>query len=131
GYWKTASLDDDDVASVERRLALSQLNYEIELLEPWLATGTVVARVNFTTRQPDANPINQRRLDFRTGTEGAEERDALLRARETELKRKQEMKRELEATIIRSDYGLLLLPVWYETDAQYCPGQMAANDATI
>ncbi|HUG91106.1 MAG TPA: hypothetical protein VML55_09745, partial [Planctomycetaceae bacterium] len=38
---------------------------------------------------------------------------------------------ELEAAVIRSEYGTLLLPVWYERDAQFVPGQLAARDATV
>ncbi len=38
---------------------------------------------------------------------------------------------DLEATIFRTDYGTLLLPIWYDREAQFVPGQMAANDAGI
>jgi len=42
-----------------------------------------------------------------------------------------EPNQDIQATILRSDYGLLLLPIWYGDDAQYIPGQLAANDVTM
>jgi len=67
-------------------------------------------------------------LDFRVWRR---EQEALLKARDNQLRRTAGMQGKLEAAIIQSDYGMLLLPVWYQTDAQYVPSQMAANNATI
>ncbi|MGH7127204.1 MAG: hypothetical protein ACREIV_01455, partial [Planctomycetaceae bacterium] len=131
GFWKTTPLDTGLPGGRERLLAITQLNLELELLEPWLATGTVLSHVPFTVTRPQAGPISRSRLDFRNAPAEQAERDALLRERDYRLRRDQQVWGELEATILRTDQGILLLPVWYQADAQYVPGQLAANDATI
>lgn len=131
GFWKTNKLDEEAPGNAERRHVLTQLDLELELLGPWLATGNVVAHVPFEVKLKSTLKVSQRNLDFRTSEPDLQERDALLRVRDDELKRQDQVRDELEATIIRSDYGVLLLPIWYERDSQFAPGQMAANEATI
>jgi len=130
GYWKTGPLNSSDPASHERQLALTQLNLELELLEPWLATGTVVEHIPFLVSQPGLK-IGRRRIDFPGSGRGRNERDAQLKARDHEFRVNDGSSNELEATLIRTDYGMLLLPVWYHKTAFYVPSQMAANDVTI
>jgi hypothetical protein len=132
GYWKTASLDVDDPAAIERRLVITQLNLELELLAPWLSTGTLIGQVPFEVNRSLGPAIGRGNLDFRNSQPERKERDALRRERENQLKRAQQIDSELEAAVIRSDRGdILLLPIWYENGAQFVPGQMVANDATI
>ncbi|GAB4150988.1 MAG: hypothetical protein Tsb009_26150 [Planctomycetaceae bacterium] len=131
GYWKSSRLDGDLPGSKERMLAISQLNLELELLGPWLATGTVVSQTRFSVEAPPADQISQRRLDFRSTAAERAQRQALLRARAEQIKRNAERASELEAAVIRSEYGMLLLPIWYQTDAQYVPGKMTARNANI
>ncbi len=125
GFWKTGPLNLSDPASLERQLALTQLNLELELLEPWLATGTVVEQVPFLVTQRGLK-IGRRAIDF-PGSQ--RERNAALKARDHESRANSG--NQLEATILRTDYGMLLLPVWYHKTAFYVPSQMAANDVTI
>ena len=127
GYWKTGPLNSSDPAALERQLALTQLNLELELLEPWLATGTVVEHVPFLVTQPGLK-IGRRSIDF---LKSKRRRKELLNARDHELRVNDGSSNELEATLIRTDYGMLLLPVWYHKTAFYVPSQMAANDVTI
>ncbi len=117
GYWKTLKLDADTPGAYERRLAISQLNQEIELLQPWLATGKLVGQIPFSING-ESLLQNNARFPFR-------------RSQRQQPVRVKKPKTEFEAAVIRSDYGLLLLPVWYEKDAQYVPGQMVANNATF
>jgi hypothetical protein len=131
GYWKTLPLDDDVPGAFERRLILTQLNLEIELLEPWLATGSLDNQVPFTIKRRVEDGIGQRRLDFRHSEQKRRQQQALLRAREDHLQRDAQIDRELEAAVIRSDYGTLLLLVWYQHGAQFVPGQMVANNAKV
>ena len=131
GYWKTTSFEADAPGAFERQLAIAQLNLELELLEPWLATGVVVDHVPFGATPPAAPPITRRNIEFRNTLPEVAERQALLAERANQAKRAANMAADLEATIIRSDYGTLLLPIWYDREAQFVPGQMAANDATI
>ena len=131
GYWKTTPLDSDAPGAVERKLAISQLNLELQLIEPWLAAGTIVGQIPFSTGQVGGPEISRRQLDFRNSPTEQRERAALLRERQNQDARRKVRETELEATVIRSDEGLLLLPVWYENGAQFVPGQMTAHDATL
>lgn len=131
GYWKTSSLEADSPGAEERQLAIAQLNLELELLEPWLATGTVDEHVPFGAVAPTPQHIGQRAIQFRSTIAEIGERQAMLRERENQAKRAAHLAGDLEAAVIRSDYGTLLLPIWYDREAQFVPGQMAANDASI
>jgi hypothetical protein len=133
GYWKGTGFDADLPGTLERRLALTQINMELSLLAPFLATAKVDSnmQVPFQIEGPTAQPISRSTIDFRNTPGGVWERDALLRERQYALDRAASQSRELEATIIRSDYGTLLLPIWYGSDAQFVPGQMAAMKATV
>ncbi|MCH8828802.1 MAG: hypothetical protein IID45_04415, partial [Planctomycetes bacterium] len=131
GYWKTSRLDGDLPGARERRLVIAQLNLELELLAPWLSTGTVVSQRPFYVEPPALDKIGQRRLDFRSSARGQAQRAALLRARVAQVRRQAERTGELEAAVIRSEHGLLLLPIWYQTNAQFVPGRMTAKNATI
>lgn len=131
GYWKTTPLDSDGPGAEERRLAMAQLNLELEVLEPWLATGVLATQVPFRIASRREAPIGQQRLDFQAATGNLDQRQALLEERLNREQRRALMGSELQAAIIHSDYGLLLLPVWYENGAQFCPGKMAEYNATI
>lgn len=100
GYWTSTPLDEQTIAAEERRLALSLLNAQIDLLEPWLATGKVVDTVPVT--------INAGQQEGQPRTSN-----------------------EIQAAIIQSAYGKLVIPVWYERDAQFQPGQMAARNVSV
>ncbi|MEX2285700.1 MAG: hypothetical protein WD648_01345 [Planctomycetaceae bacterium] len=131
GYWKWRPMNDEYPGALERRLMISQLNLEAKLLEPFLATGKPFAHEPFTVETPAQQKVGQRRLDFRNTRAELEEgralmRDDAIRARRDALKSK-----ELEATVIRTNFGVLVLPVWYQQDAQYVPRKLAANNAKI
>lgn len=129
GYWKTTPLDSKAAGAAERRLMIAQLNHELDLLAPWIATGTIAEPRPFTVQTPEGEKIGQRRLDF--FTTDPEQRNALLRHREDRLKRRQAIGGELQAAVIRSEYGTLLLPMWYESNAQFTPGAMTAVRAQV
>jgi hypothetical protein len=131
GYWKTTRLDGDEPGRAERRLAIALLNLELDLLAPWVSSGSVVERNGFSVTDSDTDTIGRRRIDFRSSPDEQFQRNSLLNARLDREKRRRRQGAELQAAVIRSDYGTLLLPVWYETDAQFVPGQMAANNAKV
>lgn len=131
GFWSQTRFDDDQPGSLERRLALAELNLELELLEPFIATGTVLQQIAFTASTRDPGGANQLAIEFGGSKQTDRKRLDRLNAltdRNRDLARRPG---ELEATLIRSDFGWVLLPVWYEEHAQFVPGQMAAEDATI
>jgi len=105
GYWTTQGLDADLPGARERQLMLTQLNLELALLEPWLATGSTVQLVPFTLET------------------SARDRNAAANPKDPE--------RELKAALIRSEFGALVLPMWLEANSQYVPPALASGAATI
>jgi hypothetical protein len=103
-YWKTAPLTGDAPGAEETRLAITLSNTQIRLLEPWLASGKVVDVVPASVG--GGLPVPARRR-------GA--------AAESEIR----------VAIIRSRDCTLLLPVWHETDAQFQPGPMFAEEISF
>lgn len=131
-YWTTSRLDDESVpGGLERKLAIRQLNMEIDLIEHWLATGSVISHVPFSLRQKESPRIKQLSAAFKNSGEKRILRDELLSEREMLIQRENESRQEMQAAVIQSEYGTLILPVWYRRGAQFVPGQMAGNDATI
>ena len=114
GYWTTTPLDADAPGARERQLMLTQLNLELALLEPWLATGSGVQLIPFTV---DMSPV------------AAGKNAPKLVKKSADQERHRE--RELSAALIRSESGVLLLPMWLEEHSQYVPSQLAAQTATI
>ncbi|VAX41663.1 FIG00927013: hypothetical protein [hydrothermal vent metagenome] len=131
GYWKTYSLDGKAEGATERKLVISQLNREIGLVEEWLATGNVVAQVPFQIGNSSGQKTRRNNVSFRRSSSERQEQQSVLREQKYQTVRNRRLSSELEATIIRGESGLLLLPVWYGKGAQFCPGKMTANDVSI
>jgi hypothetical protein len=131
GFWTHSSLEEDRPGGLERRLMLALLNMELELLEPLLATGSISGQAPFTVQAPPGRNLKGAGSPL-AGGKGSKAYEALLNDRENRQRHLDQLKRDLEATMIRSnEFGTLVLPVWYADEAQYVPGQMAANDAEI
>lgn len=113
GFWSTSPLDEAGPLAQERRAALAMLNLELELLEPWLATSSPFAETTFTIEQP-------------RGSDG-KSADAKGRSKQTSESESQ----ELTATVLRTELGTLVIPMWLESKSQYVPGKLAGNTATI
>ncbi|WP_298862841.1 hypothetical protein [uncultured Gimesia sp.] len=132
GFWTTTRLDDTTApGALERKLAIRQLNMEIDLIEHWLATGTVISHVPFTLKQRETPRIKQLGASFKNSDSKRIMRDELLAERDKQIQRGKEAAKEMQAAIIHSEYGTLILPVWYRNGSQFVPDQMAGNDATI
>ncbi len=127
-YWKTTALDDNAPGARERELMITQLNLELELIEPWLATGTLVEQIPFEVGHSDSQRSAQSRGTIRTGTLFHRKPNIF---RNNQLSRESQRHDECEAAVLETDYGLLLLLVWYQEGAQFVPGKMVARDATI
>ncbi len=123
GYWTTTPLDGEGTAARERLLTLTQLNLELALLEPWLATGSSVQVIPFTVDARRAEPATPAMTKSLLGGM------ATNKKAETVVDKQRE--RELTAALIRSEFGALLLPMWLEGRSQFVPGQLAASNATI
>jgi hypothetical protein len=111
-------------------LTLAELNRELALLEPILSQGTLVSTLPLefgdgsrtdarTTSRRVPNSTSDRLVprklvlqnDLHSNEFGGESR--------------------IEATLVRSDQAQLLLPVWYDPEANYVPGAMSAPAATL
>lgn len=115
GYWKTGRLDGDSPADRERRLAISLLNAKIDLLEPILATGHVVDTIPVeidAAKRDDSRPLGFGDRFLKRGNDSTENSS----------------RPDVRAAVIQSQYGRLVMPVWYDNQAQFQPGQMAGND---
>jgi hypothetical protein len=130
-YWTDLPLGAADPESRERSLQITQLNMEIELLEPWLATGKLQTQTPFSASPPKTGNFSQLNTDFGVSDAAARRRAELLEEKDDYGRRMGLMGRELEAASLATDYGQLLLPVWYGDQSQFVPDVLAANDATI
>ncbi|MFO1019210.1 MAG: hypothetical protein U0903_00700 [Planctomycetales bacterium] len=57
GFWSVQSLEEDAPGAVEMRLALRQLNLELELLEDWLATGELLGQTTCKVTFRNGNAV--------------------------------------------------------------------------
>jgi len=128
GYYTREPLDSENTENTELRLMMAELNREIQLLEPLLSTGTLVRTIPVqisaegkpaTQSSLNSIPVSRQRLTPEPLTQN--QLALNLQAQD----------HHVEAAVIRSDAGLLLLPVWYDTQAGTVPGQMAATKATL
>ena len=130
GFWTTHAVDGNRTGDGERMLTLTQLNLELDLLEPWLAMGTLIGRVPVSV---PARTEKQSGKDQSVQHASHEEEPLLKAAPFLSLtsRSRQNVQPDMQAAIIRSDLGTLLLPVWYEAQSQFVPGQLTARDVTI
>lgn len=116
GYWKRTPLDSEAAGADERLLAVSLLDLQLGLLEPWLATSIGgVWQIPF-------EPVGQ---DESTG-------NALLGRGDRSVRSKKSADQtRFEAAVIRSDNMLLLLPICYDDGSQFVPSAMVADEMEI
>ena len=129
-YWTTSSLDDDFPGARERKLMIALCNMKLDLLEPLIATGAVGNSAKFTANGPKLRDNRRLATPGRSGQSDRNWKEELT-DRDNQSRLKAELKSELEATVFKTRFGLLVLPVWYSPDSAYVPGQMAANNAQI
>lgn len=135
GFWTNRPLTQDTPADRETVLAIRQLNWELWLLEPWLATANSVSHIpvsfGMNRKKEKAKAASRLQLKKRRGQPDEEiiEDDTLdPAATEQSL----EVNEELTAAVLRTtEQGTLLLPMWLEKHAQFVPGRMAADKVTM
>jgi hypothetical protein len=133
GYWKRTSFDDKFIGAKERELAIAITNQEISLLEPWLASWTVLEHQRVAI--PVAASKTKRKLDDFAGLSDARMRRELAKQQrlksQTDASPLADDSNVIEMAIMTSPNGQLLIPLWYQKDAQFVPGQMAAQSIDI
>jgi hypothetical protein len=131
GYWNRTSLESNAPGAIERRLQLAQLNLELELMEPFLATANLADAVTFRIDEKIPKPT-RKLVDF---PRDASQRDKYIRQmlaeNDTQQKNKKLMPQETVAAVFRGSNYSLVVAAWLSHDAQYVPGKLAANDAKV
>ncbi len=133
GYWKRTSFDDRFAGAKERDLTIAITNQEIALLEPWLASWTVLEHQRIAIPVP-STAENLDTNDFGNLNEARKSRELAKRERamaQTEQRVQQDEDNVIEMAIMTSPNGQLLIPLWYQKDAQFVPGQMATQSLDI
>jgi hypothetical protein len=144
GFWTTQNLEGNSPLLHERRLALSILNDELQLLEPWLSTanGSTLVPLTVTPLQDgSANVLSQTsflvagsnsggangsaRVFNERGASGGRQPTRLTASTPDGDRRDAAESDGLDAAMLRTDYGTLLLPMWLDSTAQFVPGQSA------
>jgi hypothetical protein len=133
GYWSRTPLESNGPGAVERRLALAQLNLELELIEPFLAAGNLADAVTFKIDDKTPKPT-RKMVDFPRDSSQVDLEKGIrqkLAERDTQLKNQKLMPQETVAAVFRGpNYGLVIAS-WLSHDAQYVPGRLAAYDAKV
>jgi hypothetical protein len=133
GFWTPRALSEETPADRETLEALRQINRELWLLEPWLATtkGVMTIPVNVVTEKPAPLRKPGSKPKLANTDEAKRERDARKKAEEAERLARQRIERELTASVLRTDHGTLLLVMWLDNESQYVPGAMTADKISI
>lgn len=135
GYWNRSSLDADGPGAEERRLAIAELNLELELIEPLLATAnqTDVARCKMD--DPRLNPkikLTRRQFDFpQDDSQREREIKQKLAERDTLQKNQKLIQIETDASVFQGAYYKLIIVTWLAHDAQFVPATLAGNEAKV
>ncbi|MDA1160873.1 MAG: hypothetical protein O2983_14795, partial [Planctomycetota bacterium] len=133
GYWKRTSFDDAFVGARERDLAIAITNQEIGLLEPWLASWTVLEHQRVALPVV-SSPTENRNDDFANLSDARQKRELAKQQRaksQTDQRQVSDDSNVIEMAIMTGPNGQLLIPLWYQKDAQFVPGQMAAQTVDI
>ncbi|HVJ87112.1 MAG TPA: hypothetical protein VM452_15765 [Caulifigura sp.] len=117
GFWTHTSLDSDAPGMEERRQQLKLLNIELQLLEPWLASGSIVRTADVRTGEPvrAAKTKKSTGLNPFAGGWGSGSEDA-------------GPKSPYRATMMRGGKDVLILIDCIEDGAQFQPGPMTQSN---
>ena len=133
GYWKRTALDAESVGSREREYAIAILNQEIELLEPWLSTRTVIdyQKVPLGKLAEDAPPLAERLKSQSTRLRIKSDTKKLTKSSSSGERFISSSDDEIEMAIVHCPEGMLVVPMWFQKNSQFVPGQMAARNVEI
>jgi hypothetical protein len=126
GFWTPRALSEESPADRETLLALRQINWELRLMEPWLATANAVSKIPVSI-ETDARQKGPYRFQLRDyGFQGWKRRLG-----QPGQGTDNSVDPELSAAVLRTEYGTMLLPMWLDDYAQFVPGQLAANKLSL
>lgn len=122
-FWKSEPITEQGENAQEKYLALKQVNLELQLLEPFLSTGTVIDHVNFEVGEQFATGSTAQSA---TGTNGKSSFSLVSATKPTQPTAEAS---KYQATVIQSDKGHLVLAGWYDPEAQFVPNILSAPEA--
>lgn len=131
GYWKSTGFDSTLPGARERELVIAITNQEIELLEPWLSTQSVIDHRTVPVSKSASRPHqNWEEEETVFGSGAIEQRQ---RARERLAAQREPSKAStrggtIELASIHGPNGQLLIPIWHDPNTQFVPGRMAIRN---
>jgi hypothetical protein len=135
GFWNRTSLDADGPGALERRLAIAELNLELELIEPLLAAANQTDIAGCKIEDPRLDPkqkITRKWFDFpQDDSQREREIKQKLAERDTLLKNQKLIPTETDVAVFQGAYYKLVIVTWLAHDAQFVPGTIAANEAKV
>ena len=122
GYWTTTPLASEYPGSLERRLAITDVNLELGLVAPWLAKGDLQSEIlHFEPVKAERETLQSRLESIRNWKTAEEVR-----------REKKPYEPVIEGRLIKSEeYGSLLLAVCYNQYSQYVPGALTAENVSV
>lgn len=124
GYWNRNPLSE------ETRHALKLMNLHVRLLEPWLATGKVAGtapiQIGPDRGMQGAPTAAGGKSKGKLPSSIASRWDTAMRVQPTG--RLAQVEQEIRATVIDSEFGMLVIVNWLEENGQFQPGRMAVDD---
>ena len=130
-YWTTSPLDGDAPGTIERSLAISQLNLELQLLEPFLASSTLIGDIPVRMETQAKSRWNPFPFSFQSSAAKKREQSTYLAEQKAKQRGQHTPRSPIQAALFRCDFGQIVLPVWYDSNSQFVPGQLAANNVQI
>ena len=118
GFWKQIDFDEKTSGLDERIHAIRLFALHCRILEPFLATGRVVDDIS--VRLDSSFPIQTVGAinPLRSRWDQPLQQTGAIQSTTTS---------DIRASVIKSDNGWLILPVWYEQDEQYVPGPQSVD----
>lgn len=123
GFWKLTSLSEPTPGNEERRLAISLFNAHVRILEPWLASARLIQVVSATVGA-------QRPQRTEQGRKGKNQLERAVTGFQKQATTDTPTS-DVRVAVFSCDKGLLLLPLWYERNAQYQPGPMSTDELSF
>jgi hypothetical protein len=118
GFWTNRALDSDAPGMEERRQMLKLLNIELQLLEPWLASGSVIRPADVRIGESSIRQKPKSKgISFNPFANGW-----------TTPATDSAVKTPYRATILRGTPGMLVLVDCVEEGAQFQPGPMSQQN---
>lgn len=117
GFWNWTPLNAETPGNRERNHLLGLLSLELDLLEPFLATGQLSRTLPVYQRNPSERPQSTLQLIQHLEKTGKAPKDEGLP--------------HIKASVIHSERGSLIIPINYGTQSQFVPDSLAEENVSV